>query len=369
MVIKLLCIVATKILIKNLFFSDLCSIDFSGVYQHTDPNNALQAWYSAFIPVVEKHAPCKTRRVKLEGKPQWLNEEINQEIKNRDKMLQLNGNNQDFKKQRNAVAAMKRAARKKYFSELISSKQDTKSIWKAINQLSGKRNKSLNKPSADLSAEELNVHFSEIADKIVHYNCSHLNELEKLKHFCRSKNITMTMNFDLISVHEVYLELCSLNQSKSRGLDMLDNKILKHSAPIIAEHLTYIYNLCIDKCCYPQSFKDAKVLPLFKSGDPNDPSNYRPISILSCLSKPLERHLKKNIQSHLKNYDLLHTNQSGFRENHSCQTALTNLIEQWHLNINNNLFTGAIFVDFAKAFDTIDNGLLLKKALLVWFIR
>ena len=108
-------------------------------------------------------------------------------------------------------------------------------------------------------------------------------------------------------------------------------------------------------------FKDAKVLPVFKSGDPSDPSNYRPISILSTLSKPLEKHLKQSLLSYFTAHKLFHPNQSGFRENHSCHTALTNLIEQWQLNINSDLLTGSVFVDFAKAFDTIDHNLLLRK--------
>ena len=124
--------------------------------------------------------------------------------------------------------------------------------------------------------------------------------------------------------------------------------------------------LSIEKCYFPQAFKDAKVLPLFKSGDPNEASNYRPISILS-LSKPLEKHLKKTIQSHFDDNALFHPNQSGFRKKHSCHTALTNLIEQWHTNINNDLITGVVFLDFAKAFDTIDHKLLLRKLSLYSF--
>ena len=98
---------------------------------------------------------------------------------------------------------------------------------------------------------------------------------------------------------------------------------------------TYIYNLCIDKHYFAIAFKQAKVIPLYKSGDNTDPSNYRPISILSVLSKPLEKHINKHISSHLKANQLLHPNQSGFREHHSCHTALTTLVDKWHTNINN----------------------------------
>ena len=89
--------------------------------------------------------------------------------------------------------------------------------------------------------------------------------------------------------------------------------------------------------------------------------NYRPISVLSLLSKPLEKHIHKHMLKHLNDNKLLHPNQSGFRENHSCQTALTNLVDQWLHNINSNKFNGVLFVDFRKAFDVISHDLLLRK--------
>ena len=114
-------------------------------------------------------------------------------------------------------------------------------------------------------------------------------------------------------------------------------------------------------CCVPAAFKQAKVIPLFKSGKSSDPSNYRPISVLSALSKSFEKHINKHILAHFNKNNLLHPNQSGFRENHSCHIALTSLVDQWLSSINDNKFCGAVFVDFAKAFDVIDHDLLLRK--------
>ena len=116
-----------------------------------------------------------------------------------------------------------------------------------------------------------------------------------------------------------------------------------------------------NKNTFPCAFKKAKVIPVYKSGNSADPSNYRPISIVSVLSKPLEKHVNKHLLLHLNSDNLLHPSQSGFRKKHSCQTALTSLVKQWLTNINNNEFNGAIFVDFKKSFDVIDHVLLLRK--------
>ena len=95
--------------------------------------------------------------------------------------------------------------------------------------------------------------------------------------------------------------------------------------------------------------KQAKIIPTYKSGDYKNPSNYRPISILSVLSKPLEKHINKHQSvSYLKTNELIHPNQSGFREHHSCHTALTTLEDIFYKNINNNEFTGVLFVDFER---------------------
>ena len=122
-----------------------------------------------------------------------------------------------------------------------------------------------------------------------------------------------------------------------------------------------MYNLCIEKLHFPLVFKQAKVIPYFKSGDATDPSNYRPISILPVLSKPLEKHINAHILRHLNANSLLHPNQSGFRANHSCHTALISLVDKWLTNINRNVLSGIIFVDFAKAFDVIHHKLLIRK--------
>ena len=160
---------------------------------------------------------------------------------------------------------------------------------------------------------------------------------------------------------DVSKSLWALRQSCTRDLDGLHGRILKLACPVIVETLTHLYNLYIDKNCFPSKFKQAEVIPIYKSGDTVYPSKYRPISILSFLSKPLEKHLYKSLYACLNNNSLIHENQSGFRQNHSCRTALIQLVANMLSNINLNGFTGILFVDFAKAFDVIDDSLLLRK--------
>ena len=71
-------------------------------------------------------------------------------------------------------------------------------------------------------------------------------------------------------------------------------EITEVSAPVISDTLTYVSSLCIQKCYVPAAFKQAKVVPLFKPGKSSGPSNYRPIYVLSSISKPSEKHINKH---------------------------------------------------------------------------
>ena len=99
--------------------------------------------------------------------------------------------------------------------------------------------------------------------------------------------------------------------------------------------LTHILNLSIRENVFPSTWKAAKVVPIYKSGSPVDPANYRPIAVLPVVSKILEKHVHKNLYEFVNSFSLLRATQSGFRAKHSCETALLNLIDCWMENLDN----------------------------------
>ena len=169
------------------------------------------------------------------------------------------------------------------------------------------------------------------------------NSLTALKQYCTERIRDKGKPVPFMTVSGVFKSLCQLKQSSTKCTDGIDRKILRLSANFIADTITYIYNLIIEKNKFPKVFEEAKVIPLYKCGDKSQPSNYRPISILSVLSKPVERHINEHIMNHFHISDLLHKNQSGFRLNHSCHTALTELTNTWLSEINLNKLCGALF--------------------------
>ena len=103
------------------------------------------------------------------------------------------------------------------------------------------------------------------------------------------------------------------------------------------------------------------MIPLPKTNDLSEPNNFRPISILPLLSKPIERHIHKYLLNFLTEHNLLSQSQSGFRPQHSCHTALAKFCNNWLSAINNSEVVGAVFLDLKKAFDLVNRNSLLKQ--------
>ena len=168
-------------------------------------------------------------------------------------------------------------------------------------------------------------------------------------------------SFTKISVDFVKKELSSLKIKKSSGLKNIHTRFLKTGADVLAEPLTYIYNLSLRTSIVPTAWKSATVTPLHKSGSLSDPNNFRPIAVVPAVMKIFERAKHKQIYKHLTTHKLLSTHQSGFRPGHSTATCLLDVSDFILKNMDKGLLTGGIFLDLSKAFDLIDHSILKTK--------
>ena len=172
------------------------------------------------------------------------------------------------------------------------------------------------------------------------------------------------VKFNFVHITESVVDklIFNLKASSGAGLSEIPSKVIKNTCNKFVPLLTLLFNHCIDIGKFPVEWKSAIVTPLFKNkGDKSDFNNYRGISVLPPIAKIFEKILAMQITTYLNLNRILFGGQHGFRNGHSCETALHELISDLNQNRNNRLTSLLLFIDFRKAFDLVDSKKLLRK--------
>lgn len=165
---------------------------------------------------------------------------------------------------------------------------------------------------------------------------------------------TTTKCIDPVFSEQVILtKLINLNTNKSTGVDKVHPKVLKECSDSLAKPLSLLFNLSYCSGRVPQLWQCANVTPLFKKGDKLNPSNYRPVSLTSVVCKVMESIIRDSIMQHLLANKLIISEQHGFVPKKSCCTNLLETMDLITQAIEDGYPIDIIFLDFAKAFDTV----------------
>ena len=151
----------------------------------------------------------------------------------------------------------------------------------------------------------------------------------------------------------------NLNVNKACDPDQIPGIVLKRCSDTLAEPLSIIFNIVYNTGIVPAEWKLANVVPVFKKGEKKSVKNYRPISLTCICSKIMERTVQEEILNRTSH--LIDRRQHGFLESKSCTTNLISLVEDVAFSLHNRIGTDIIYFDFAKAFDTVNHDLLLRK--------
>ena len=122
-----------------------------------------------------------------------------------------------------------------------------------------------------------------------------------------------------------------------------------------------IFNKSFTSGIIPDKLKTSLITPVYKSEDKCLFSNYRPVAVLPCFSKILEKIMYNRLISFIQKHDILYSKQFGFRKNHSTETAIIELVTKLTDAIDKNKFTAGIFLDLSKAFDTVNHSFIITK--------
>ena len=167
--------------------------------------------------------------------------------------------------------------------------------------------------------------------------------------------------FSMAKEETVLKLLKNMDTDKAPGLDSLSARFLKDGAEVLAKPITQMCNLSIKFSIFPIKCQIAKLKPLFKKGLTTLPKNYRPTSLLSIISKIIEKVIHDQTQTFLNENKILFKFQSGFRQNYSTDSCLSYLSNKITTGFESGLHTGMILIDLQKAFDTINHDILINK--------
>ena len=353
----------------DAFIEGLNKVLWSLINSFADVEDAWDSFKQLFGEVADSHAPRVCVQVRGHKVP-WLTREVKQLMNERDHFhnLALRTNNElywsSYKRLRNVVTLKFRKEKQRYHNKQFrETRGDSRGTYKNLKQLLG--NGSKNSSAAARTANEAK-------DKCNTFNRFFVSCAEDLRSIHRSSarsfskwlpKIDRPEKFNLrkITVSEVSKAFKDLKPKKATGVDGIPFRLLKDGSEALASPLSVIFNLTIQQNVIPGEWKKAKVTPLHKSGSRDDPRNYRPISVLPVVSKVLERLIQKQLASFFDDHNFLCKLQSGFRRMHSTETVVTYFADEILMNMDKGLVTGSVFIDLAKAFDTVDHDILLRK--------
>ena len=269
----------------------------------------------------------------------------------------------------NKLTTIKRLAKEQYYtSQLIEHKQSISKQWSIINELleKGRRkqnfiNKLMNKnnkiieKSSEIS-NTLNDYFINMGPNLN----AKIDNCQKSQHNHMASK-TNSFFFQPIVPMEVFREISRLNAKKSPGPENIPIKFYKTANEEISNFLSILCNKSVKTGYFPYSLKLAKVIPVHKSGKHSLLNNYRPISLLSPISKILESLISKRLTKYLEDSNIISVHQFGFRKSHSTSHAITDIYSQISSNKDHDYYTCVILLDLRTAFDTVNHNILLKK--------
>ena len=342
-----------------------------------DVNTIFQNFYLCISNLVNKHAPLRklTRKeIKSLSKP-WVTPGIQTSIRLKEKFYKrfLETRNiyflTKYKFYRNKITELLKASKKNYYHNyFIANSKNIKKTWAGIKELITLKPNGFSSPSkivvgnnvitdSKAIASAFNDHFSQIGSKLAEdIPQVDIDPLDFL-----GPSLANSFMLFPASAAEIEEIISSLNSSKVSGPFSIPVCLLKLLKTCISFPLEFIFNISFSSGCVPDQFKLANVIPVHKKDSVTCMNNYRPISLLSIFNKILEKLVYNRLITFIEKYNVLYDKQFGFRRNHSTLHATLLITDKIQRAIEDGLFSCGIFLDFSKAFDTVDHNILLKK--------
>lgn len=358
---------------KNLFFQLVKAVDWNDIYKIKDADEAYNGFLNALRHCYNTAFPRKEvsfRKRKTCRKP-WIDCSLYKRIQIKNGLfknfLSLREPEAfaEYKKYRNALTSDLKKAKREYYQKKFQNICDNpRRVWETVDALTGRK-----KARYDITEmqEENVVLRGENLDNAINRHFVNAGAYsgfsEREDDSCFEETTAMQNSIFMLPTDsaEIANLIKKLKSNVTSGIDEITAAELKLICPLISEALAYIVNLVLKTGVFPAQLKVARVTPIYKGGGINNMSNYRPVSVLSTLSKVFEGVIHDRLLSFFNKYGIITTCQYGFQKNKSTEQALTIIKDQIITNMENKKFTLGLFLDLKKAFDSIHYDILLRK--------
>lgn len=340
--------------------------------------NDIDTITDIFLMELQRAISRNTREIKIKKsevqKKPWITAGLLKSVNKKNKLYQnllKSPNNkqleEEYKKYKNKLTNLIIKAKRAYIrNEINKNNTTTTNLWKTVNNICNKQKSTTNISNIESEvgimldnkkdiANSFAKYYTELGEKYASKINSPANYKEVLPILPNSMCLFPT------DENEIKRIIVQLKPKKSPGIDNIRAETLKMIKNEISKPLTYIINKCFEIGYFPQSLKIGLIQPIYKGGDLTQHVNYRPISLITNIAKILEKCIKHRLIKFLKKFHIISSNQFGFQEKKSTQDALASLTKYIYSAIDDTTPCLCIFVDLAKAFDTVCHKHLLHK--------
>ena len=341
------------------------------------PSKNMEKIHATLTSVIDHCLPYKEHTVKQGQicREPWLSARLKISIDHNKtlcgKMLRKECTIEKYKKYNSLLRKTIRAAKVKFYNDMCSEyKSQTKKLWGLINEIAGKKNDKsgaieyldidgIREYSAQTISNRFAKYFSEVGKQFSNRIPSPSKPIKDYLHLIQSNRSSLFLH--PTNTQEIKNIVCKLPNKRSSGHDNISNILLKDIIDYIALALTEVFNKSMMTGEFPTVMKLAEVVPLYKSKEHSLEANYRPISLLTTMSKVLEKIVYRRVYKFLQDTHQIYDNQFGFRVNHSCEHAIGQVVSSIVKNNENRKYSCCVLLDLSKAFDTIEHTILLSK--------
>lgn len=344
-------------------------LDFKFLQEELDLNLKFELWYGkikdTFLECCEVSGIQK-RRVSP-NKP-WITKSLLQSINRRRFLYKLSTRSNDphdkviYRVYNSRLNAALRLAKVEYYKVKFKKVEGNPSkTWKLIKSVTCPGSVLIRPDNMGMNnnvADEMCNHFATIGQR-VSSSVPVFDQDGDFRQFL-PEDCDVSAYLKSVTIDELFDVINNMKNGASGG-DFISLKVLKSILPVISSHFLGLINNCLKAGIFPDCLKCANVIPIFKGGDKNCFSDYRPISLLPFISRVFEKLIHSRMVSFFEKRQFFSSSQFGFRSHHSTEHGVLFLTTFINDALDKGLKIASIFLDITKAFDSVDHDILVQK--------